>query len=219
MKEKWANEKELAREVINYLKNDGWTTYPEIKDIDIVATKQDNNCKNGLRIIGIECKKHFNLTVLAQAHSKKIFVDQIFIAVSKGRKNNEYFGLSIAKKFNLGVFFVNKAAFSQKVKMEFEPIVNERSYGNIDHLLQPEAENYAEAGQAGGRQWTSFKQTTNLLINYIKENNGIELNEAIKNIKHHYSSFNSAKNALKKMIETNVIKEIKLIENKLYLND
>jgi len=220
MKNNWKSETELATEIIKYLKSKNWTIYPELNNIDIIATKEDLNSKNNLKIIGIECKKHFNLNVLSQADGRRNYVDNIYIAVSNGRKNNEMFGLKIAKMLNIGVFFANKNSYfeDQRVKEYFCPTLETRKYDLIDKLLHPKAENYAEAGQVGGKQWTTFRKTVNELVEYVKLNEGKDLKEILNNIKHHYKTSSSAKNSIKKMIEDKIIKELKIIDGKIYLN-
>lgn len=220
MNNKWQSEKELAAELIKYLKNNGWTTYPELNNIDIIATKEDANFKNNLKIIGIECKKHFNLSVLSQADSRRNYVDNIYIATSYGRKSNEMFGLKVAKMLNIGVFFITKYNYSigERVKEYSTPTTEGRKSYLIDSLLHPKAEDYAEAGQAGGRQWTTFRKTVNELIEYVKLNEGKDLKEILSNINHHYKTISSVKNSIKKMIDENIIKELKVIDGKIYLS-
>ena len=47
---KWDNEKELAKVVVEHLRDTGWTVYPELCDIDIVATKLNPNSPNNILI-------------------------------------------------------------------------------------------------------------------------------------------------------------------------
>lgn len=218
---KWQSEKELAIEIVKYLKNNGWIVYPEIYDIDIVATKQEETSKNKLKIIGIECKKQFNLTVLSQAYEKSYLVDGIYIGIPDIRNKNQTFGLQVAKKFNIGTFLVKHKSFSYNnhvVSCYSNPEFSTRRYDKIDKLLDPKAENYAEAGQVGGRQWTLFKKTSYAIIEYVKLNPGLNLKEILKTVPHHYKTLNSATSCIKKMIEDQVIKDLKIIDGKIYLN-
>ena len=45
MKNKWDSEKELGKAVVDHYRAAGWTVYPEICDIDIVAQIDDANAK------------------------------------------------------------------------------------------------------------------------------------------------------------------------------
>lgn len=221
MKTKWDNEKELAKAVVDHLKSTGWTVYPELCDIDIVATKADPSSLNGLKIIGVECKKHFNLTVLAQAHSKKRNVDEIFVAVSKGWKNDEHFGSLVARKFGFGVFFVQKSSnyyggFNYSVDRHIDAEIIGRKSNSIEKMLHPEAEDYAEAGQAGGKHWSLFKKTALAITEHVTANPGQSLKDVVASVKHHYANPSSARSALHKLINNNVIEGIEFRDNLLY---
>lgn len=226
---KWDNEKELAKVVVDHLKDNGWTIYPEINDIDIVATKPDAGAVNGLRIIGIECKKHFNLTVLAQAESRKRYVDEVYIAVTKGWKDNESFGCKIAKQFNIGVYFVDKykayciATNSYKptynIHLQVPGIYFPRKSQIIDKMLDPKAIDFAEAGQQAGKHWSVFQKTVGLLTDYVRDNPGVSLKDAIENIKHHYSNKTSAHSSLTKMFKRKVIETIVIKDKLLYIKE
>lgn len=233
MKIKWDSEKELGKAVVDHYRANGWTVYPEICDIDIVAVQET---PTGKKTIGIECKKHFNLTVLAQAHDKKRHVDEMYVAVSRGWKDHEQFGCMIARKFGFGVLFVDKKVkYSPKadpppwdsskkyhenmelrstktatyeVSEEVQPILEPRKIFRLDKMLTPEAENFAEAGQFGAKHWTLFKKTASALTVYVKENPGKSMKEAIGNIEHHYRSYESARSSLSKAIRDGFIKEI-----------
>lgn len=233
MAAKWESEKELGSVVVDFYRKQGWTVYPELATIDIIAVKEDPNSYLEKKIIGIECKKHFNLTVLEQAYRKQNYVDEMYVAVTDGRDDNKYFGLKIAKMLGIGVIFVQKLAkYTGYDSINYKPtnLVNEytttvncnasiksRSHDSIDRLLSPHAENYAEAGQAGGKQWSCFKKTVHELAEFIKANPGTTLREAIKNIEHHYSSYASARSSLSKGIRDGIVKGISYQDgDKLY---
>jgi hypothetical protein len=222
---KWDSEKELAKAIVDELRASGWTVYPELKDIDIVASKPDETRTRGLRVIGIECKKHFNLTVLAQAFGKKRYVDEMYVGVSQGWKNNENFGCQIAKKFGLGVYFVQKyfsyreKTAQYKVKLEVEAELFPRKTSSIEKLFDPEAETFAEAGQAGGKQWSVFKKTSLLITNFVKDNSGKTLKEVVDSIPHHYKSAAGARTTLKKLILKGVIENVRYENDCLFYID
>lgn len=212
MQPKWDNEKELGRAVVEFLRAEGWKVYPEIYDIDIVATKEDPNSEDNLKVIGIECKKRFNLTVLRQACDKSRLVDEMYVAVSPSGNRNDSFGCMLAAKLGIGVYYVHKKddyhceilyRIIEKVEAENQP-----RKSNICRLLDPISENFAEAGQAGGKQWTLFKQTSHKLVEYVKENPGKKLREIIANIEHHYLTNSSAYSSLSRMIRNGVIKDV-----------
>ena len=223
MRTKWESETELANGVVAYLRGAGWTVYPELHDIDIIATRPDPNAPNGLLITGIECKQHFNLTVLHQAWDKQRYVDQMSVAVSHGYQDHENFGCRIAQKFGLGVLYVSKnqnymdQTFSYPVKLQEEAVVEYRRLFYVDKLLHPQAENYSEPGRKGGKQWSRFKMTVFYLVEYAKEHPGCTIKDALLNVKHHYSSPYSARACISKRIKDGTIKELKVENNLLYV--
>lgn len=225
MKTKWESETELANGVVVYLKAEGWTVYPELDDIDIIATKPDPGAPNGLSIIGIETKKHFNLTVLNQADRKRRYVDKMYVAVSEGWTDNESFGCQIAGMFGLGVFFVRKSScwqfegpqFKITVDLRVEAALAPRKYFSIDELLHPEAQNYVEPGKKGGAAWTRFKKTVFELRAYVKENPGCFLKDALIHVPHHYSSYNNARSGIRTRIREGIITELVIKKGRLFL--
>ncbi len=226
----WDNEKELAKVVVDHLRNEGWTVYPEIYDIDIVAKKDDPSCHNGIKLIGIECKIHFNLKVLGQAYRKKRHVDEVFVAVSDGNHDDEHFGRRVASKFGIGAYFVRKRvhhpwkSFDGQVhggKNEYtvsktlDAVFSPRDKDDIETLLEPQAENFAEAGQAGGKHWSAFQQTASKIREYVQANPGKTLKEVVAAVPHHYANPSSARSALSKLIGS-VIDGIERKDGKLY---
>lgn len=219
MKIVWDSEKELAKVIVDHLRDEGWTVYPELNDIDIVAAREDVSCKNGLRVIGVECKKYFNLTVLEQAHKKRHDVDEMYVGVSDGWDHSQHFGCHLAKLLGYGVYLVNKQpdykggfqySLKKRLDSEFRPRKNK-----IDSVFHPTAENFAEAGQSGGKHWSLFQKTCFLISEYVKENPGLTLREVVKAVPNHYAGTNSACSALRKAIFEGWL-EVKYEGKKLY---
>lgn len=222
---KWDSEKELAKAVVDDLRDGGWTVYPELGDIDIIATKADPDSPKGLKVIGVECKKAFNLTVLSQAFNRRSNVDEMWIAVGHGNHEHQYFGGICAEKFGIGVYFVTKwdnwrtGGFDYKVDAHKQPLVRPRKHDFIDRMLAPEAETFAEAGQAGGKHWTLFKKTSVALRKTVEEHPGCSVKDAVAAIEHHYSSPAVARSQLKKLIQQGVIEGVVLKGKLLYPPD
>ena len=215
MKTKWASEKELASVVIENLKKEGWTTYPEILGIDIVAVKDD-------KIIAVEAKKHFNLKVISQAYKNRNFVNETWIAVTAGWQSLEDMGLIIARKLNIGVMFVSKMSLGTETKYTVNNSFHPESLPfkkSIIELLQPEAQTYAEAGSSGGKQWSNFTLTVSKFKSFIKQNNACTLTEAVRGIKHHYAHDKSAVANLSKLMNQGVIKGIINSNGKLFIEE
>ncbi|MCK5023318.1 MAG: hypothetical protein KAS04_04045 [Candidatus Aenigmarchaeota archaeon] len=84
------------------------------------------------------------------------------------------------------------------------------------HLVE-EAKDYGIAGSQSARRYTPFKTTVRLLTEYITDNNGALVGDAVKYMDHHYANDKSAKYSLVKYIRTGVIPglEIRTEKNKL----
>ena len=149
------------------------------------------------------------------------------MAVGKGNQDHEWYGRMVARQNGYGVISVEKipevkiagfiSSANYRVRTVEEPRIDPRRLFYVDALLDPEAETYAEAGQAGGRHWSKFKRTVMLMAEYVKNNPGCSMKEAVSAIKHHYSNPTSARACLAGRIRDGVIKEVIFTDGKLFI--
>lgn len=109
----------------------------------------------------------------------------------------------ICKQFGIGVLFVKYNEVREIVK----PKLYRRAKG---FKLYEEQKTFCEAGGNQGGHWTPFKQTVRELICLVKKSPGIEFNQVVKSMNHHYSTFSAAKSCLRGFIGTSVIPELKI---------
>jgi hypothetical protein len=210
------SEEALAEMVVKWLKNNGWTVYQEVQlnrygstIADIVAEKA------GIYWI-IECKLNFSFSVMSQADRWKNFAN--FVSIACPYTKVWPFKEKLCKLLDIGVItvayersyscystnIVDKHGIIERVP-KIEQILLHKSLINC---LTEKHKTFAKAGNNYGARLTPFKLTVENLIAYVKQNNGCLLKEAIKNIKHHYSTNNSAKGCLSRLINSDVIKEL-----------
>lgn len=201
-------EVELAEKVIEYLGTD-YDIYSEViyssgsKRADIIAVK-DNE------YISIETKMSMNLTLLEQSFYWKDKVHKSYICFPSKRYINS-FARKICEDFGIGILIY-------KSKRIIE--VLESSYCEDPDLPKlHEKQKDSVAGSRSGGYITPFSLTRDNLMEYINENGRTLFIDAIRNIDHHYSNENSAKNSLKKMIKIGVVKlKLEKVKNKYYLD-
>jgi hypothetical protein len=196
-------ETDLARTVIHTLKEWRWDVYQEVEGpggrVDIVAVR-------GKIQWAIECKVSFGLAVIEQARNWRPFCHYSSVAVPQGIS---HFGREICKLFGVGalsctVWPENPA--DGEVREMLKPVLNRRP---VLLKLHEEQKDFCEAGSSRGGHYTDFKRTKAHLISAVRNKPGIEFQELIKALDHHYSSLSTAKSCLRKFIGGHVIPELK----------
>ena len=87
----------------------------------------------------------------------------------------------------------------------------------LENSLCEEQKTFSAAGSPGGCAWTPFKETCKTLLEYVKiAGDGVKLNKAIKEIKHHYSVERSAIGSMKVNIEKGFVPNLRVESGKLY---
>jgi len=208
MKQPKITEQELAQCLIKNLQEWGWTIYQEVEGpggrVDIVAARDKIQW-------AIEAKLSFGFPVIEQAYNWRRQCHYSSVAVPW--KSAGYRGLAknVCKNYGIGVIRIeiDRDIVEESVK----PKLNRKP-----HLLKlyEEQKTFCEAGSSKGGQWTPFKRTCRELINLVRAKPGVEFNELIKTLDHHYSSLSSAKSCLRGFIGT-VIPELRTetVNNKL----
>lgn len=206
-------EEELAKHVLAYLESENWTTYQEVPfrgdTIDIVATRGP--------VIGvIECKQALGLPVLEQCYRALPFAHFVWAAVWKKKRaaGSKNLITKVAKDNGIGILEAN--LYNHTVKEDLHPAFRRKLAKSpiLKEVLKPEhAQGFKKAGTNRGPSWTPFQATCRDLTNVVIANPGISLKDAIYKIKHHYASDTSARACLKQMIETGVIKGLKLVKD------
>lgn len=201
-------ETDLARPVVEWLREWNWTVYQEVEHYrggtvaDLVAVQ------DGLVWI-IEVKTSLNLSLLAQAYDWKYYAHFISVAVPTISKHSS--GRDIAEKilkdWGIGLIEVGDSdvSESQEPRLHRKGRMREFREG-----LREEQKTWAEAGNNEGRRYTPFQGTKRDVQLYVKRHPGCTIKDLIDNVKHHYYTTGSAGACLMRWIQNGVIDGIKL---------
>lgn len=203
-------ETELAKVVIQWLKEQNWEVWQEVQfesygpTIDIYAMK-------GKISWAIECKLTLNLKVIEQAYRSRAIIKSIAIP----NKNYIEFGKKVCGDYGIGIITVSKSGNinykSGKLNRENYKFSNKK----IEYL-QKMPKNYCDAGSKSGH-WTPYKHTIDSVKMYIKKNQGCSFKDVMSNLEHHhYASDATAKACIKKDLEKFESKWCKIEDGKYY---
>lgn len=226
MKEKWpVSETALGPPIKTWLEERGWTVYQEV-ELHTQGKRADIVGEKGSHLFVVELKKSMGLDVIAQAVHWRPYAHHVAVAVPVkmvkmfGRRHADHgddarkLAGQVLEWKCLGLFEVERHVYRISGGTEERLEVHERRIApfkqdvreGLQKRLVPERKDFAEAGNADAKRWTSFKATCEKLRKYVECNGPCELSVAIKDIQHHYSNNASARAALIGMFRKGVIK-------------
>lgn len=180
---RFTSEAEMARIVVGWLKEQRWEVYQEVAHMgrraDIVATR-------GPLVWAIETKLSLSLSLFDQVMGWRPFAHHVSMATPYGPSQQLR---RILQEKGIGVLIV-----TSHVNEMLQPRLNRKAWNKW--RLREEQKSYAEAGNANGRYYTSYRGTCDALFALVKRSPGISLKDAMKGIAHHYSSMTSACSAM-----------------------
>lgn len=163
--------------------------------------------ENGASIV-IETKLSFGLAVIEQAFNWQKHANCVYIAVPAATKRSaRTFGYHVCELLGVGVIEVDTYL------KECGVMVSSKTYPNPKMPALYEEQKMSVAGNANSQYVTQFKITRNRIYEYMEKNNCVDLSQLVKEIRHHYASNNSAVGSLRKLLEFNAIKGLKLVRN------
>ena len=94
-------ETDLSAPVKSYLEGHGYQVNCEVKNCDIVATKDGD-------VIVVELKTSINLTLIVQATNRQTFSDSVYVAVPAPNKKSRHWRgvITVLKRLELGLLLV-----------------------------------------------------------------------------------------------------------------
>lgn len=198
-------ETELAAAVISYLQSANWEIYQEVKTTengsiaDIVAVR-------GKIIWIIECKVSGIMKVIGQALQWKRDANFVSIAVpAPGDYVTKDAMKQIATNLGIGVIYDHNGSAIPYVS----PAFNRRISDRVRKALNEKQKTACPAGSRGG-YWTPFRDTSQNVINYVRDYPGCTMAEMMAGIKHHYNSDITARANILAWIKAKVIKNIRI---------
>ena len=193
---------ELARPVVEWLKEQHWDVYQEVqlesygRIADIVAVR-------GKCIWIIEYKTSLSLKVIEQA-SKHWQCHCRSVAVPMGKTTDRWFKKRIMNLLNIGLIEVSKPNYKgnmtvcEEYKGNFQRL-QKQTIHELLFKLRPEHKN-SEAGSRGGGYLTAYSRTMHDIREIISCNPGYTLKEIMTTLQHHYASEASARTCIKKAL-------------------
>lgn len=216
-------ESDLTEFVRADLESLGYTTYAEVLDTnskircDMYARCEDETNDNFGHTIVFEAKLSFTLKVIEQAYhwkqKKRAHFTYLIVPSTYKNMKTRKFARDLCKMLGIGVMEVNIK--SDKYIISVKP----------DRCINPvlpklyEEQKLTIASNSGNTYITPFKLTVKMLHEYMEHKNEEVMMVLMKNINHHYKTDMSAINAIKFLIEKQVITGyyITKIKNKLVL--
>lgn len=200
------SEVELAEPVIGYFEELKHDVYQEVKVC--------GGCADIITVLGkivtvVEVKTSLTIALLHQAYEWKRWANYIYIAVPYSRDSARHFAYRICRDYGFGVILVNRKTMG--VRQQESAALNRKSEATkILSALRPEHKTYCKAGSRFGQRFTPFQATCDALRLLVKSNPGIQLDDAIKQITHHYASNASARHSLFVWLVKGVVKGIRV---------
>lgn len=202
-------EADLAKLAITYFEQMGYTIYKEVCLSGGGTIRADLYAKKDNETIAIEIKMNMNLKIIEQGFKWRPYANYTYIIIPYKSKTRNLFAEQICQDYGIGVLYYRTRLGIQQFEEMIKP--TKTLYPKNPELYKEQLD--SEASNNRSEFVTPFKLTTKRLIDYVKLNGKVTLHKAIENIEHHYKNNGSATNALKNMIKTGVIKELKLIKD------
>ena len=196
-------EQALAAHVVAWLAAQHWDVYEEVKIqrrgssrvADIVAVR-------GPVVWVIECKRSFNLQVIAQAGEWGATRRSVAVPAcpreGKGRTSPlRAFARSVCGKFDVGVLEVGRHGHVYEALPAPILRANRRESQRVRSALHEGQKRCAKAGSARGGHWTPYRETMNAVRLVLGNRPGLTLEEILRHLKtHHYRTDASALKSL-----------------------
>lgn len=213
----YKTEAELGTAVQGFISQMGWDVYPEVTEgggmprADLVAV-----C--GTKMWVVECKMHFGLEVLGQAHRWRDRAHYVSIAVPKMPRDSGFARL-VAVTFGIGIIVATPPRW-QGERLEWSvrpPSFNRHAdVARLRSLLDVGQKAFTVGAQAGF--WTPYQSTCQALLAVVLGGppEGVPVKDAIAAIKerHHYSSDATARASLMKWARCGRVRGVALVEGK-----
>lgn len=198
-------ETDIAKPVVSWLQDQGWTVYQEVEvkergaRADIVAIIEP-------KIWVIEVKRSYGLGVLEQALSWRSLSHYVSIAVPRGKRGQRtQFSHWIHRVSGIGWLCVG----SWGVDTYVDPQMNRRAdVQYVRRALCEEQKIWCDAGSQHGH-YTSFSHTRKKVFELLGERPGLTMKEIFDELGQcHYCSSKTAATALAAWIRKGVVNEI-----------
>lgn len=182
-------EADLAPLVVQFLQQQGYEIYQEVRLGGVGASIVDVIGKRGNLLHGVELKRNLSLSVIRQAHRNREDVHFSSVAIAARRhplyghvirNENRNFAIDVCRDYKLGVFevFLEEDKITETVPAQ--RITGHEEYvGNtiipLLHNNQRLNSGYANAGTKGGGYHTPYKEMIKTVKSFIQAHPGCEI--------------------------------------------
>ncbi len=111
-------ETDLYPPVKEYLESHGYEVRAEVKNCDLVATREDE-------LVVVELKTSANIQLLIQATDRQRISDSVYVAIPapQKRRTKQWRGIThVLRRLELGLMTVAMDSPSKRVQIEFDPV-------------------------------------------------------------------------------------------------
>jgi hypothetical protein len=193
-KSRYGEEARLALGLTEFLKTAGYSCYPELDRVDLVA-------KRGSEVIAVECKKSVDLKVFAQAWQHRKKATGVYVAIP-GRDLHGSCGWGVPSfvramciQMGIGLFTVTWDYGAEQKWKDWQPgdpipgarvtqqylsKPGERTDTSWDRLMVPAGETYSIAGGSGVKAWTETRIWELEVKKWVHENPGQTVGDILR---------------------------------------
>ncbi len=166
---------DLYEPIKNFFEEAGYEVYGEVKDLDVVAKKDET-------IIAIELKTSLSTKLIYQGIMRQKLTDTVYLAIPKNKntnKDNKGFAekLEILKRLGLGLFIVDFSYEKPFALVELEPKLsdikalqsrNKKKLVNILTEINGRSGNFNKGGTKG-KTITAYKEKVLKIIQFMAD--------------------------------------------------
>jgi hypothetical protein len=192
-------EKDMAKHVVKYLDDLGYTTYKEVAIAGGGSDRADIYAVSARLAVSVETKTSFSIKVIEQAWAWVGRAHLAFIAVPASKtKAERLFACDICAMLGIGVLEVSaQGAVRVALNARLHPTPR------LPKLYDEQRDSVA--GNADNDYVTPYKLTAVQVKQFMAGRKSATIREVVLNIKHHYANPASARASLAKLIGMGVI--------------
>jgi hypothetical protein len=206
-------EVDLARVIVEYLKDRDWEVFMEVQS-HVSDGRCDIYAKLGDFTWAIECKNSFGLSVIEQALGWRGQATMVSVAVPGPVSKLSRLGTEICRERGIGI--LTGEVHNSRLWATPVEIVNECLAAKIDTgairipKLYEEQKTWAEAGNNEGKFFSPFQKTKKGLVEHVQAHGRVNLKEALVAVNHHYKSDSSAVASIVDLVSRGVFPELRV---------
>lgn len=214
-------EADLAKPVVDWLKDLRWEVYEEVQ-VSAYSHAADIVAIQGKLVWVVECKRSLSLSLLEQAWRWRPYSNYTSIAIPRPTRMKHHPGHRVAKRFirerGIGMLWVEKHTNEMlpeyteiEVQEDVPTKLNRKAFTRrlLDGLRE-EHKTFAVAGSSLGKRYTPFRATCDAVRREVERQPGITMKELIDAVPTHYAHAASARSSLYKNIIDDLVDGVRL---------